>query len=399
MAFVPRWTIYTIGYDGAETKVFFAALKQYRIRTLLDIRVSPNSNKAPDADYKLANIKQLCVKNDMRYEWKGQQFGGLHQTKKLIEKLSDNTRDNASFFLRATFNLIEHPVCIMCTESKMEDCVRRHIADALITYNLANIKHIFIDVNNKNRITCYDYAIDKKVTKVTPIDEGKDEGADEQKTADLPNDTVAVNSNIEFVAKLPQELTVNDTKGFKSALCIIPPTEIWPSIQQIREKYDAAYYRWQPHLNVLYPFVGEQFYPSQVAHIEKALSEIAPFEIEFNRFNFFDKGTSAKDPDPSCYVFLQPSPLQAMGELQKIYNALTGLYPFCKSKKHNKGFTGHLTVGQFPRSKCFDYVKTMNAEWKKISFQCDSVCLIARTGQDTPFEIRYRIKLGGTTKK
>ena len=385
----PRWTIYTFGYDGISSDLFIKTLKDFKIATLMDVRVSPNSNTSPQ--YKLKNIKKSCLENDIKYTWKGQQFGGIHQTNELIQKLSDNSKENASFFLRSTFNLIEHPVVIMCSESKMEDCSRRHIADALISYNLAKIKHIFIDIENDNKVNCYDYVIDKELTKIK-VSETKYDDEDEKKP--LPNDTIMVNKDIKFMEKIPKEMSKSDFNGFKSSLCIIPPSEIWPKIQEIRRIHDAAYERWQPHLNVLYPFIDEKYYESQLKYIQDTLSEIKPFEIIFRRFNYFDKGGSEKDPDPLCHVFLQPAPADSIAELQKIYNALIGLYPFCESKKHRQGFMGHLTVAQFPRSKCIEYVKTMNAEWEPISFKCDGVYLIARIGDDNPFNIRYKVGLG-----
>ena len=390
MASTPRWTIYAIGYNGIASNVFIKTLKDLKIKSLIDVRVSPNTNKSPQ--YKLLNIKKLCIENDIKYIWKGPEFGGTHQTNELIEKLSDNSSEKASLLLRSTFNLVEHPVVIMGSETKIEDCHRKYIADALITYNLANIKHISIG-SDTNNVKCYDYALDKNKTKIKVISDCKDnEDNDEKK--ELPKDEIIVNKDIEFIEKLPKELSKNDMNGFKSSLCIIPPSSIWSKIQEIRSKHDAAYYRWQPHLNVLYPFIDEKYYPSQLSMIEKKLSDIQPFEIVFKRFNYFDKGPSKKDADPSCYVFLQPSPSDAIAELQKVYDAMVGLYPFCAAKKYRQGFKGHLTVAQFPRSKCIEYVKTMNAEWKPISFKCDSVCLIARIGNDNPFNIRYKIPLG-----
>eukprot|EP01083_Nonionella_stella_P040905 110918_1 len=389
-----RWTIYTIGTSGADQDKFIQALQKFKIRTVIDVRISPNNHQYPQ--YKLANLKKLCLENGIQYVWKGQQFGGVHQTKQLIQKLSDNTAEQASFFLRATFSLIEHPSVILCQEAKAEHCIRRHIADALIAYNLAHIKHIYI---GEFSTICEDYTVSKD-TKINIVSDTKASDNDDEKkeTNCLPNEKVMRNNSIQFLQKLPKELSRKNMNGFRAALCIIPPVEIWPAIQEIREKHDAAYRRWQPHINILYPFVGEQYFESQISHIEHALRGIQPFDIVFKRFNFFDKGGSAKDPDPECYVFLQPSPADTIGELQKMYDALTGLYPFCALKKHNQGFKGHLTCAQFARSECVNNIPVMNAEWKALSFKCEYVCLIARIGDEQPFQIRYKIKLGTDNK-
>merc|ERR1712087_732985 len=124
---------------------------------------------------------------------------------------------------------------------------------------------------------------------------------------------------------------------------------------------------------------------SQVAHIEQALSQIEPFEIELKEFSFFDKGGSKKDPDPLCFVFLKPS-MNSMNGLQKIYDVLVkeGMYQFCSAKKHNQGFVAHLTCAQMRKSKCKEFVESLNAGWTPLSFWCQCIHLIARTGDD-PF--------------
>lgn len=35
-----------------------------------------------------------------------------------------------------------------------------------------------------------------------------------------------------------------------SALCIIPPVNVWDGIQKIRKIHDKSYDRWPPHINL-----------------------------------------------------------------------------------------------------------------------------------------------------
>ncbi|KAI1326246.1 hypothetical protein F5Y16DRAFT_375716 [Xylariaceae sp. FL0255] len=46
-----------------------------------------------------------------------------------------------------------------------------------------------------------------------------------------------------------------------TALCIVPPTQAWPSIDSLRSRYDKAYMKWPPHINLIYPFVGADDLP------------------------------------------------------------------------------------------------------------------------------------------
>lgn len=48
----------------------------------------------------------------------------------------------------------------------------------------------------------------------------------------------------------------NEVKKYHtSAVVIMPPPDTWGPIQAIREKYDRAYRRWPPHIN-LYNFTS-----------------------------------------------------------------------------------------------------------------------------------------------
>lgn len=43
---------------------------------------------------------------------------------------------------------------------------------------------------------------------------------------------------------------MSNKKVVKSAVCIIPPKEVWEDIQELREENDKAYARWPPHINL-----------------------------------------------------------------------------------------------------------------------------------------------------
>lgn len=61
-------------------------------------------------------------------------------------------------------------------------------------------------------------------------------------------------------ASAPISVGSNDT-----ALCIIPPTHLWSSVDQLRMLYDKAYEKWPPHVNLVYPFVRPDCLP-RAAH-------------------------------------------------------------------------------------------------------------------------------------
>ena len=47
-------------------------------------------------------------------------------------------------------------------------------------------------------------------------------------------------------------------KTHTTAVVLIPPQEIQPPIQVIRQTYDRNYERWMPHITLLYPFAPQQ---------------------------------------------------------------------------------------------------------------------------------------------
>ncbi len=70
------------------------------------------------------------------------------------------------------------------------------------------------------------------------------------------------------------------SKVHTSAVCIIPPTGAgYDAIQAIRAKHDAAYERWMPHINLVYPFLPHREIDAAVQPLTDALASLAPFRL------------------------------------------------------------------------------------------------------------------------
>lgn len=80
-------------------------------------------------------------------------------------------------------------------------------------------------------------------------------------------------------------------KVHKSAVCIIPPKQYWDTIQAIREKHDKAFQRWPPHINLLYPFIPEEYFADAKRRLN--LGSIDPFEITFRELSCFTHGRNS----------------------------------------------------------------------------------------------------------
>ena len=171
---------------------------------------------------------------------------------------------------------------------------------------------------------------------------------------------------------------------YQSAVVIIPPDNVLPAIQAIRQRYDAKFERWMPHINLIYGFLPESYFAEAAQIITSALAQIEPFTVTLNNFETF---THRK----SCTAWLHPiaQPETALHELQR---KLQSLFPQCneQSRKSEAGFTPHLSVGQFSTP---EEAFTKLPQWQPISFTVKSIALISRHGSQ-PFEVKRIINFG-----
>jgi len=174
------------------------------------------------------------------------------------------------------------------------------------------------------------------------------------------------------------------TPVYRSAIVIIPPEEILPPIQEIRQKCDRNFIRWMPHINLIYGFIPDKYFPEAAKKIAKNLVDFESFTINFAGFNTFKHRRS-------CTAWLQPDP-EPKNALKKLQATLESIFPQCdeQGKKSQAGFTPHLSVGQFKNP---DQAINNLPEWHSVTFKLESIYLISRRQED-PFQIRYRIDFG-----
>jgi poly(A) polymerase len=240
-----------------------------------------------------------------------------------------------------------------------------------------------------------------------------------------PSDHFGLLTQLESIACLQ---TISPV--YQSAVVIIPPDDILPAIQIIRRRCDRQFHRWMPHINILYGFLPEAYFPEAAAAIAQALTKLEPFTITLSNFETFTHSSSCtawlnprsctivsnrqdacstKD-EFSCETGILPvdkrlvengarselnpipQPADALHQLQAI---LQQIFPQCneQSSKSSNGFTPHLTIGQFATAQV---AKTELSQWHPVKFQVDSIALISRRDNE-PFEIRYRIPLRSAT--
>lgn len=156
----------------------------------------------------------------------------------------------------------------------------------------------------------------------------------------------------------------------------MPSKDIWPQIQEIREKYDKSYDRWMPHINLMFPFIHPDYFEDVYQKLSERLKTVEEFEIEFNELSYFPN---------NGYVWGKPEVKSNKGAIEELHKAITEVIV----DQSGKDFTPHMTVGQFSNPE----KSSKQLKWDPIKFTLSEIYMIWRNGKDAPFEIVKAVKL------
>jgi 2'-5' RNA ligase superfamily len=102
------------------------------------------------------------------------------------------------------------------------------------------------------------------------------------------------------------------------------------------------------------------------------------------------------------FTYLLASP-PALDDYSKMHDGVVRLqrhlqdaFPVCNelsSFDGSRGFTPHLSLGQFKYNKIEKFVVDLRSNWTRITFDVNSLFIISRKGFDDPFVIRKTINL------
>ena len=177
-------------------------------------------------------------------------------------------------------------------------------------------------------------------------------------------------------------------KTYLTAAVIIPPADAWEPIQRIRRVHDPQVGRWMPHITMLYPFLPEAAFEEVAAGAASACGGHRPFALTLAEFRYFLRGRR------SATLWLDPGPGGPLADLQA---DLQRAFPHCDDvSRFPGGFTPHLSVGRFAGEAEVEAARErFRAEWVRLEFLVDRVCLIARSGRpDDPFAVKCEVPLG-----
>ncbi len=68
------------------------------------------------------------------------------------------------------------------------------------------------------------------------------------------SDTASLMAAATDPSPVPEASTLS-IGSYETALCIVPPRQLWAPVDRLRALYDKAYEKWPPHVNLVYPFV------------------------------------------------------------------------------------------------------------------------------------------------
>ena len=144
--------IYAIGHSNRSYADFLELLKEYDIKTLVDIRSMPGSRKFPHFDQ--VNLQETLPAEGIQYVWM-RELGGLRHARK--EFMSPNTgltnpgfRAYADFMASGEFRKAVEKLLVlaasattayMCAEAVFWRCHRRLLSDYLVANGVA-VLHI-----------------------------------------------------------------------------------------------------------------------------------------------------------------------------------------------------------------------------------------------------------------
>lgn len=184
-------------------------------------------------------------------------------------------------------------------------------------------------------------------------------------------------------------------KSYQTALAIVAPTQIHADINSLRKIHDKAYERWDPHINLLYPFVDADQLGDAIAALRKGIEE-----HDLQRLDITLAGPDKFVQKKAATVHLKPD-LKSEDMTAQLRAALVralGRDP--KEGTHDGIFRAHMTIGQAgllgpTPEKLVEKV----AKLAPLSWECRSLTVLKRqpSGRMVPVdEIWLRGKIEAT---
>ncbi|TPX15005.1 uncharacterized protein E0L32_004835 [Thyridium curvatum] len=125
-----------------------------------------------------------------------------------------------------------------------------------------------------------------------------------------------------------------------TALCIIPPSHLWSSIDKLRALYDKAFEKWPPHVNLVYPFVRVESLERSAELLQSAVQSWKQHSADGRlRIQLDSAGVFPHKHDNTIYI--HDSDEDRNASLQRLRRAVLH-----SLGQQDAKYQMHLTVGQ-----------------------------------------------------
>lgn len=194
-------------------------------------------------------------------------------------------------------------------------------------------------------------------------------------------------------ATAPESSSTSYRTSHNVAVCVVPPetsVNAWATVGQIRTQLrDPNYFRWPPHINLLYPFI-EPVDDNVIARLALACrqSRCSTFEIAINDFGTFGNKNRG-------VLWLDP----VAPELATLQQSIAQQFPECfDHNNRTKPFRAHMTVSHLESLNAVllakTEVKSLLPE-EGLRFPVGCIYLLRRVGDGGQFMPIAEVPLAG----
>ncbi|WP_030195960.1 poly(A) polymerase [Streptomyces sp. NRRL S-87] len=169
----------------------------------------------------------------------------------------------------------------------------------------------------------------------------------------------------------------------RTALAWLPPAELLPAVDGLRESYDPQVRRWPAHVNLLFGFAPEHEFERAAALVGEVAARTEPFPVRVAGVYTFGHREDAT-------VWLDPA-ADGDGPWQHLRAALAERFPACRGRAD--GFTPHLTLGRTREPHRVAAVCEQRLAGAPTAALVGELALLSRRGEE-PMRVRALVELG-----